>query len=209
MREEVVHNSAFLNKKPDPPLISVPSTCESKDRIFQTRYLVWLVIRLKNGIARNSTTNDQLIPNLSGWLLTNRMKITKDVQATVSTYLPPITSMVTDPATISMYFEYLKEFSTAAGMPYTNITLDMGAALPAYKRIWSNPEKYSTVIIHPGDFHMMKEVIGLFISSTGFEDVIFQSNVCTYGRLGGVIAVIIIVGGLCILPLQRHLNDFS
>ena len=119
------------------------------------------------------------------------MKITKDVQATVTTYLPPITSKVTDPATIPMYFEYLKELSTAAGMPYTNITLDMGAALPAYKMIWSNPEKYSTIIIHPGDFHMMKEVfqiIGLFISSTGFEDVIFQSNLCTYGSLGGMIA---------------------
>ena len=191
LREEVVYNSAFLYKKPEPPLISVPSTCESKDRIFQTRYLVWLVMRLKNGIARNSTTNDQLMPNLSGWLLTNRMKITKDVQATVATYLLPITSKITDPATISMHFEYLKELSTAAGMPYRNIALDMGAALPAYKMIWSNPDKYSTIIIYPGEFHMMKEVfqiIGLFISSTGFEDMIFQSNVCTYGSLGSVIA---------------------
>ena len=66
----------------------------------------------------------------------------------------------------------------------------MGAALPAYKLIWSYPEKYSTIVIHPGDFHLMKEVfqfIGLFIHPTGFENAIFQSNVCTYESLGGVI----------------------
>ena len=38
-----------------------------------------------------------------------------------------------------------------------NITLDVGAAINAYKTIWSYPEQYKNVIIHLGSFHFLKE----------------------------------------------------
>ena len=42
-------------------------------------------------------------------------------------------------------------------MPYVNITLDVGAAMNAYKLIWNFQERFRNVVIHLGDFHFMKE----------------------------------------------------
>ena len=42
-------------------------------------------------------------------------------------------------------------------MPYVNITLDVGATINAYKFLWSKEEYFQNVVIHPGDFHFMKE----------------------------------------------------
>ena len=42
-------------------------------------------------------------------------------------------------------------------MPYTNTTLDVGAAINAFKYLWSNNKTFSNVVIHLGDFHIMKE----------------------------------------------------
>ena len=42
-------------------------------------------------------------------------------------------------------------------MPYVNIALDVGAAVNAYKLIWNFQERFRNVVIHLGDFHLMKE----------------------------------------------------
>lgn len=42
-------------------------------------------------------------------------------------------------------------------MVYVNVTLDVGAAINAFKTIWHYPEKFKNVVIHLGDFHFMKE----------------------------------------------------
>ena len=42
-------------------------------------------------------------------------------------------------------------------MPYVNITLNLGAAVPAYKVVWNYPNILKNVIIHLGDFHIVKE----------------------------------------------------
>ena len=76
-------------------------------------------------------------------------------------------------------------------MPYVKITLDFGAAMPAYKMVWNYPNIFSNVIIHLGDFHIMKEafaVLGMLIEGSGFEDIAFQSGIFTTGSLNGVIA---------------------
>ena len=74
-------------------------------------------------------------------------------------------------------------------MPYVNVTLDVGAALNAYKLLWKYPEQFSNVVIHLGDFHVMKEnfkIMGLFLQSSGFEDIVYQARLCTSGSLNGV-----------------------
>ena len=53
--------------------------------------------------------------------------------------------------------EYFQKFSKAMHMEYVNITLDIGAALHAYKFLWGNLEQFSNVAIHIGDFHYLKE----------------------------------------------------
>jgi hypothetical protein len=47
--------------------------------------------------------------------------------------------------------------SEESNMPYLNITLDVGAAMNAYKFIWTHTEQYRNVCIHLGMFHFMKE----------------------------------------------------
>ena len=56
--------------------------------------------------------------------------------------------------------------------------------------MWNNPNTWSDIVIHLGDFHAMMTffgVIGRFVEGSGFEDVIFQSGLCSSGSLSGVI----------------------
>ena len=47
--------------------------------------------------------------------------------------------------------------SEQANLPYLNVTLDVGAAMNAYKFIWNYHDQYKNVCIHLGMFHFMKE----------------------------------------------------
>ena len=81
----------------------------------------------------------------------------ESLKKTLLKYLPPINAKVTEFSTIVKYIEYLLSLAKFVNMPYVNITLDIGAAVNAYKVIWNNVEKYGNVVIHPEDFHFMKE----------------------------------------------------
>ena len=76
-------------------------------------------------------------------------------------------------------------------MPFVNVTLDCGAAMNAFKLIWNYPTVFDNVIIHLGDFHFMKEifsVLGMLVKGSGFEDIVFQSNLSSSGSLNGVLS---------------------
>ena len=115
-------------------------------------YFLWLFLRRQNHI-------DQIVPTFSGWQLQNRQKEipTYPLKKTVETYLPPIPSKVVEFTTIETYLEYLEKLSMSCNMPFVNITLDVGAAMNAYKFVWSNPERFKNVVTHLGDFHFIKE----------------------------------------------------
>ena len=102
----------------------------------------------------------------SGFLLNQREK--EDLKKTIVTYLPPIASKVNEFETIIQYMEYLQRLAAEVNMKYVNITLDVGAAINAYKTIWSHPDKFGNVIIHLGDFHFIKEnfLVRFFCSLT-------------------------------------------
>ena len=53
--------------------------------------------------------------------------------------------------------EYFQKLSKAMHMEYVNITLDIGAAINAYKFLWGTLEQFSNVVINIGDFHSLKE----------------------------------------------------
>ena len=59
--------------------------------------------------------------------------------------------------TILNYIQYLQKLAEEVNMPYINITLDMGAAINAFKVLWNRKEEIKDVVIHLGDFHFMKE----------------------------------------------------
>ena len=57
-------------------------------------------------------------------------------------------------------------------MPYVNVTLDLGAAMDAYKLIWNYSEKFANVVIHLGDFHFMKKsfnILGILAQVFGLK----------------------------------------
>ena len=106
---------------------------------------------------QKSNHYDQAVPNFYGWRLFLRKRNTQTLQKTAETYLPPITSKVTDYTTISKFMSYLQSLAASVFMPYVNITLDVGAAINAFKFLWSKVDWLNNVVIHLGDFHFMKE----------------------------------------------------
>ena len=67
--------------------------------------------------------------------------------------------------------------------------MDCGAAMKAYHVLWNNPDTFSDVILHLGDFHAMMEIfniIGTIVAGSRFEDIIFQAGLCASGSLNGV-----------------------
>ena len=107
------------------------------------------------------------------------------------TYLPPIDAKVTEFSTINQYLSYMQKLAEEANMPYVNASLDVGAAMNAYKLISNHPKKFGNVIIHLGDFHFIKEnfgVIGKLVAGSGFEGVTFQAGLCSTGSFKGVLA---------------------
>ena len=104
---------------------------------------------------RKQIAFDQAIPDFAGWLLSNR-SLGCPIK-TVLSYLPPINAKENKFTTIVTYLRYLQGLATAANMPYVNITLDVGAAMYAFKTVWNLPEEFSNMMIHLGDFPFMKE----------------------------------------------------
>ena len=67
--------------------------------------------------------------------------------------------------------------------------MDVGAAMKAYQVIWNNPELWSDIIIHLGDFHAMMmffSVIDDYLKGSGFEEMVFQGKLCTPGSIKSV-----------------------
>ena len=62
-------------------------------------------------------------------------------------------------------------------------------AMNACNVLWNLPMKFKNVMLHLGDFHFMKEnfaVMGNMIAGSGFEDVVFQADICFSGCLNGI-----------------------
>ena len=47
---------------------------------------------------------------------------------------------------------------TTVNTSYVNSTLDVGAALNAFKFLWNGVEQFQNVLIHLRDFHFMKKI---------------------------------------------------
>ena len=112
------------------------------------------------------------------------------IKQTVTTYLPPLNSPVTEFATIFKYLTYMQSLAKSVNMPHVNVFLDIGAAMNACKLVWNYPDKFSNVLVHLGDFHFMKEifnVVGTMIDGSGFDDIIFQAKLCSSESLASVI----------------------
>ena len=152
------HDNIIFDKKQEPDAIKFQriednfSDCIGE---FTCKYFTWLFLRYSNRI-------EQVHPNFAGMLLRLRQKEciahSTKISKTVETYLPPLPTKVTDSKTIYSYFQYFQKLAEEMNMPYVNVTLDVGAAINAYKLLWKYTKQFSNVIIHLGDFHVMKEI---------------------------------------------------
>ena len=153
------------------------------DRVFGD----WLDIYVK--IIR--TENDQKYPKFSGWIiLLMQATASAAIKQKATIYLSSLNSPVTEFTTIFKYLTYMQSLAESVKMPYVNVFLDVGATMNAYKLVWNYPDKFSNVLVHLGDFHFIKEifnVVGTMIDGSGFNDIIFQANLCSSESLAGVI----------------------
>ncbi|KAG1711251.1 hypothetical protein GQR58_002553 [Nymphon striatum] len=182
--EDDEHVAFTIDTATEPPRQASSQDFSYDNTPFQQLQFIWLYLRKCNHY-------DQAVPNFTGWRQFGRKFVEQEgIKKTVETYLPPISSKVTEFSTIAKYMTYLQSLAASSNMSYVNITLDVGAAMNSYKFLWSNQHLFGNVVIHLGDFHFMKEnfqVIGMLVDSSGFEDVVFQSGICSSGSLNGVI----------------------
>ena len=105
---------------------------EKKD-YFKNLYAMWIYIRKKNNF-------NQIHPVLKGWLLSQRAENSETLKKKTSeTFLLSVTTKATELATIQKYLMYRQSMAASVNMPYVNVTLDVGAAINAYKTIWFLP----------------------------------------------------------------------
>ena len=79
------------------------------------------------------------------------------IQATHDKFLLLIGAKVTDFKKVWQYLTYLQELGKSLNSKYVNVVMGMCAAMNANKIIWNFPEKFGNIVIHPGNFHLMKE----------------------------------------------------
>ena len=178
-----------IDKKKEPVLVSSntdnqtaqQSQCDVEK--FNNLYEKWTTSRLL-------ASKDQVEPNFAGFCVKSAEEGTI-LEETKLTYLPPINAPITDFPTTCKIFEVIQKRAGRVNMQYANITFDIGAAINAHKVLWNYPERFKNIIIHLGDFHFMKEifaVLGKLVCGSGFEDVVFQTGICSSGSLNGVLS---------------------
>ena len=119
-------------------------------------FIVRSLYDLRLMLFRKWNSVDQTVPIFSGWLINMQKKHSRNLKTT-ETYFPPILSKVADFISIQKYIKYLQSLAHSVNMPYTNITLDVGAAINTYKFLWDTNNMYDDVVIHLGSFHLIKE----------------------------------------------------
>ena len=100
----------FVNPKVEPRCILSNVMIDARDpSLLIARYYFWTWLRANNAI-------DQAILPLTAWLLQFRNK--ESIKMTVTTYLPPLDSKVTEFKTIVTYMKYLQILADDVNMPY-------------------------------------------------------------------------------------------
>ena len=96
---------------------------------------------------------------------------------TYKKYLPPIPAKVKKSCTIVKYLPYFQKLPEQANLTHVNIAEDIGATAAELKVVWKHPKKFGNVIIHPGDFHVMKENFQVNVDPYAFSFIRFLFNI--------------------------------
>ena len=180
-KEEPFKKIPKIKPKTNPPLLGECSRSESNSSRKNHLLTLWKT-------ARHNFRTDQRFSRFTGFVIKYHQM--KDHAKTVMTYLPPIEKPITDYGTLFEILLRAERLSEEANMKYLHIIMDCGAAMKMFHVIWNNPEKYSKVLIHLGDFHCMQAffgVIGQYVTGSGFEDIVYQLGLCQPGSMNALI----------------------
>ena len=140
-----------IDSNTEPPKINGTFEFEVTNNEFNLVYFLWAYLR-------NAFSYHQQLLSFKGFTLKLRDAANENPPIkTVETFLPPINAKVNDFSTIQRYMIYLQRLAESVNMAYVNITLDVGAAINAFKMVWNHPEVFKNVVIHLGGFHFLKE----------------------------------------------------
>ena len=92
----------------------------------------------------------------------------QSVTKTYRKFLPPIPAKVRESSTLVKYLRYFQKLAEQVNLTHVNIVEDM---------VWNYPEKFGNVIIHPGDFYVMKENFQVNMDSYVFSFIRFLFNI--------------------------------
>ena len=74
--------------------------------------------------------------------------------------MKPLLFPITQRDTVHEYIVMSMQESEKLNQRYTFITMDLAAAKLAYEVVWSDPERFGTVIVHLGAFHTTCSYLG-------------------------------------------------
>ena len=167
----------------EPPLFDCIIPVTHDDSYTAALILIWKLPRLLH------SSNQKVSYRFVGWV-SSTLKTYGDSKTTI-TFLPVIRNPITDFSTVIESIYQSQKYAAKCNMIYTHITTDAGAAAKFYQVVWNNPIEFKNVLIHLGDFHAMQElftIIGKVVKGSGFEDILYQVDLCTTGGIRGVIA---------------------
>ena len=110
---------------------------------------------------------------------------------TVLTLVPPSIRPIIEYRTVCETIYRSVKLAKFGNMKYIHITVDIGAAEKYYRVLWNNQIEFKDVIIHLGDFHAMLHFfgnIGKFVTSSGFQDILFQAGMCSDGSIKKILS---------------------
>ena len=201
----------FVDQRKEPPLFtSIDLQSHYDNSNYTIKYFLWVWTRHHNRF-------DQIVPSFPAWLLQDRDS--SNLRKTVMTYLPPISTKVTEFSTIWTYMNYLQSLAESVNMPFVNITLDVRAAINAYKLLWNEPERFKNIVLHLGDFHFIKEnfqvyLTRIYLRPTPMFQYGHESNCisCTSAHRAMILVVVLkqfVIDVLCVLRLLSKFHFIS
>ena len=116
-----------IDKNKEPEKFAGPNyhvLSEDASGNFDLRCLLW-------NILSHISCDNQKVPSFSGWQVLVQEIANVATEKTVMTYLPPINAPVNEFSTIFGFLTYMQKLCKEVKMPYVNITLHLGAAMPA------------------------------------------------------------------------------
>ena len=173
-----INDKAPPNLRVDKQIVPYEASLKSS----QQSDILWVICRFSKSEA-------QTLPAYSGWISETGARGVEPLS--VVAYLPPIMEPITENCTIKECLDQAKKLSDAVKQQYAYVFFDMNAAKKAYVVCWNYPTMYKSVIIMPGDFHLISNAcgcLGKIVTGSGFEEVVLDSGICASGSLTGVLS---------------------